>query len=74
MIEAPGAGERRRERRAGDADAAAGHALPGQRDLRDDGREAERRHREIERAQPQRRQPDDQPEHAADTPAIASAR
>jgi len=52
--------------RPGDADAAAGDALPGQRDLRDDGGEAERRHREIKRAQPQRRQPDDDAEHRAD--------
>ena len=48
------------------ADAAARHALPGQRDLRHDGREAERRDREVERAQPQGRKSDDHAEHGAD--------
>ena len=66
IVIAPGGIEGRGKFRADNADAAAGDALPGQRDLRDDGGEAERRHREIERAQPQRRQADDDAEHGAD--------
>ena len=38
-----------------DADAAAGDALPGERDLGDDGGEAQGRHREVKGAQAQRR-------------------
>ena len=64
QVEAPRAVERRRHHRADDADAAAGHVLPGQRDLGDDGGEAERRHREVEGAQAQRRQADDHAEDA----------
>ena len=66
IVEAPLGIERRRKLRPGHADAAAGHALPGERDLRDDGGKAERRDREIEGAQPQRRQSDDQPENGTD--------
>ena len=66
IIEAGGTAERIGKFRAGDADAATGHALPGQCDLGDDGRKAERRHREIEGAQPQRRQSDDHAEDGAD--------
>ena len=61
QVEARPAVERGRQRRAGDADSAAGHVGPGQRHLGDDGGEAERRHREIEGAQPQRGEAD---EHA----------
>ncbi len=66
IVVAPRGIERRRKFRADNADAAAGDALPGQRNLGDDGGEAERRHREIERAQSQRRQADDHAEHGAD--------
>ena len=66
IIEAPLGGERFREDRSGNADAAAGHALPGQRHLGHDGGEAKRRDGEIEGAQPQRRQADDQAEDGAD--------
>jgi len=65
-VKAPRGIERRREFRPDDADAAAGDALPGQCDLRDDGGEAERRHREVKRAQAQRRQADDHAEQRAD--------
>ena len=67
IVVAPCGIEGRWKFRTGDADAAAGDALPGQRNLRDDGGEAERRHREIERAQSQGRQADDDSEHGADT-------
>ena len=66
IIEAPLRGERFGEDRSGNADAAAGDALPGQRHLGDDGGKAKRRDGEIEGAQPQRRQPDDQAEDGAD--------
>ena len=59
-------GERFGKHRSGNADAAAGDALPGQRHLRNDGGEAKRRDGEIEGAQPQRRQADDQAEDGAD--------
>ena len=49
-----------------DADAAARHRLPGERDLRDDGRQSERRHGEVERAQPQRRKTGDEAEDGAE--------
>ena len=61
-VKAPGGIHRRRQRRAGDADAAPRHVLPGQGDLGDDGGEAERRHGEVEGPQPQRRQADDDAE------------
>ena len=54
--------ERRRQDWAGDTDPAASHVGPSQRNLRDDGGETERRHREIKGAQPQRGQAD---KHAA---------
>jgi hypothetical protein len=66
QVEAPGGVQRRGKFRPRKADAAAGDALPGQRDLRDDGGEAERRHGEVEGAQPQRRQPHHHAEHRAD--------
>src|SRR3984885_7210925 len=54
--------ERSRQGWAGDTDPPASHAGPSQRNLRDDGGETERRHREIKGAQPQRGQAD---KHAA---------
>ena len=66
IVEPPRAGERPGKDRPRHADAAAGHALPGQRHLRDDGRKAERRHGEIERPQPQRGQADDDAEDRAE--------
>ena len=66
IVEAPLGGEGFREDRSGNADSAAGHALPGQRHLGHDGGEAKRRDGEIEGAQPQRRQADDQAEDGAD--------
>ena len=65
-VEPHGGVERLRQDRAGHADAAAGHALPGQRDLRDDRGEAERGHREVEGAQPQCGQADDDAGDGAD--------
>ena len=65
--------ERRGQFRTRQADSAAGHALPGKRDLRHDRGETERRHREIKCAKPQRRQSDDHAEHGTATPAIPSA-
>ena len=56
----------------GDADTAAGDALPRQRDLRHDGGENQRRHREIE-VRMQRRQADDHAEYCTDHAAIGNA-
>jgi hypothetical protein len=66
IIIAPCGIEGRGKLRSDDADAATGDALPGQRNLGDDGGKAERRHREIECAQSQGRQTHDHAEHRAD--------
>ena len=51
--------------RAGQANTAAGHTLPRQRDLRDNRRKTKRTDREVKRAQPKRRQSDDHAEDRA---------
>ena len=57
--------------RTGQANTATCHALPCQRDLRDNRRKTERTDREVKRAQPKRRQSDD---HAEDRAGYARDR
>src|SRR6476646_6063040 len=51
--------------RSGQANAATGHTLPCQRDLRDNRRKTQRTDCEVKRAQPKRRQSDDHAEDRA---------
>ena len=74
IVEAPSGSNGHGNTGPGDADAAARDVLPGERDLGDDGGEAQRRHGEVEGAQPERRQADDDTEHRAHPRASPSAR